>query len=125
MGMYTEIYINVNLKENIPVEDEVIKVLLAMKNFDTDSIEQLNKPSRWGSLFSSEGYSTPNTSCACFDFDMYSNQWSLLGKGDIKNYGGEIQQFFDWIKPYVDGLEGDFIGYMRYEDDLEPNLIYL
>jgi hypothetical protein len=62
---------------------------------------------------------------AFLEFDEITQRWSLLGKGDIKNYEGEIEKFFEWIIPYVDGYPGDFIGYSRYEEDLKPTLIYL
>ena len=122
MGMYTEIYVNVDLKEETPLD--VINVLKAMcGEFDNSSL--LGKPDRWACLFYSGSYYTPNTSCAKLTFDKISNQWSLLGKGDIKNYDEEIEKFFEWIMPFIDGFEGDFIGYSRYEESQSPKLVFL
>ena len=126
MGMYTEIYINVDLKKDTP--DDVIKVLEAMCRMlpDQECSEVLvDYPSRWSCLFSNMSYYTPSTNCRFLEFDGITQKWSLLGKGDIKNYSGEIKKFFEWIIPYVDGYPGDFIGYSRYEEDLKPTLIYL
>jgi len=126
MGMYTEIYINVDLKEETP--DDIIKVLKAMCGMlpDQECSEVLvDYPDRWVCLFSDMSYYTPCTSCRFLNFDKISNKWSLLGKGDIKNYEGEIEKFFEWIMPYVDGYPGDFIGYSRYEEDQKPTLMFL
>ena len=126
MGMYTEIYVNVDLKKETP--DDIIKVLKAMCGMlpDQECSEVLvDYPDRWVCLFSNMSYYTPCTSCRFLNFDKISNEWSLLGKGDIKNYEGEIEKFFEWIMPYVDGYPGDFIGYSRYEEDQKPTLIFL
>lgn len=119
MGMYTEIYVNVDLIETVPAN--VIAVLKAMcRDGNEDDLKPF--PARWAYLFNSGSYYTPNTSCANLTFDDISKQWSLLGKGDIKNYENEIEQFFAWIAPYVDAEPGAFIGYSRYEQALVPTL---
>jgi hypothetical protein len=126
MGMYTEIYVNVNLKKETP--DDVIKVLKAMCRMlpDQECSEVLiDYPDRWSCLFSNMSYYTPSTNCSFLEFDGITQRWSLLGKGDIKNYEGEIEKFFEWIIPYVDGYSEDFIGYSRYEECLKPTLIFL
>jgi hypothetical protein len=126
MGMYTEIYINVDLKEE--TSDDVIQVLKAMCRMlpDQECDEVLvDYPQRWRCLFSNMSYYTPSTSCRFLQFDKITNRWSLLGKGDIKNYSGEIEKFFEWIMPHIDGCPGDFIGYSRYEEDLQPTLLFL
>jgi hypothetical protein len=124
MGMYTEIYINVDLKEDTP--NNVIEVLKAMCHMEERDEKVLETyPHRWDCLFSSMSYYTPNTHCRSLTYDSIALRWSLLGKGDIKNYEQEIEKFFEWIIPYVDGYPGDFIGYSRYEEDQKPTLIFL
>jgi len=126
MGMYTEIYINVDLKKDTP--DDVIRVLKAMCDMllDQECDDVLaDYPYRWTSLFSNMSYYTPSTNCKFLEFDDISKKWSLLGKGDIKNYNMEIEEFFEWIMPWIDGYPGDFIGYSRYEEDQKPTLMFL
>lgn len=124
MGMYTEIYVNVDLKRDTP--DEVIEVLKAMCNVEGNDPKVLEPyPERWDSLFYSGSYYTPNTYCHLLTYDKIIQRWSLLGKGDIKNHGRDIQKFFEWIIPYVHGFPGDFIGYLRYEESIKPTLIFL
>ena len=121
--MYTEIYINVDLKKDTP--DDVIKVLKAMCYMlpDQECSDVLaDYPDRWSCLFSNMSYYTPYTNCKFLEFDNISNQWSLLGKGDIKNYNNDIEKFFEWIMPWIDGSVGDFIGYQRYEESQLPTL---
>jgi hypothetical protein len=119
MGMYTEIYVNVDLKKDTP--KDVINVLQAICDKDGESEYLEGKPFRWSLLFNNGSYYTPNTECGKLTYDSISEEYSLLGKGDIKNYANEIQEFFDFIKPYC---TNHFIGYMRYEEDDEPILIY-
>jgi hypothetical protein len=124
MGMYTEIYVNVDLKKDTP--DEIIEVLKVMCDMvDSDSKVLEPYPDRWGSMFYSGSCYTPDTHCRSLTYEGITQRWSLLGKGDIKNYGQEIQKFFEWIMPYVDGYPGEFIGYSRYEEDQKPTLVFL
>ena len=120
MGMYTEIYVNVDLKKETP--KEVLDVLQAIvdKNGQAECLK--DKPDRWSLLFNSGSYYTPNTECGALTFDETSGIWSLIGKGDIKNYEGEIEAFFDYIMPWIDD-EG-FIGYSRYEESWSPKLYF-
>jgi len=129
MGMYTEIYINIDFKKN--VSDDVIKTLEVICNRDLNKWQaeyQTKHPDRWIMLFNNGSYYTPSTYCGQISYDKISQRYSLIGKGDIKNYNNEIEQFFEWILPYVDfapGYEKLFIGYMRYEEDVEPTLVYI
>jgi hypothetical protein len=120
--MYTEIYVNVDLKTETP--PEIIEVLKAICG-DGDESALEGKPGRWCMLFNSGSYYTPNTSCKNLTYDKIGNRWSLLGKGDIKNYEREIEQFFEWLSPWIDAEEGDFIGYTRYEEISTPTLVLL
>lgn len=124
MGMYTEIYVNVDLKKDTP--DEIIEVLKAMCDMPECNKDVLKKfPERWAYMFYSGSYYTPDTFCHKLTYDGINQIWSLLGKGDIKNYAGEIDEFFEWIMPYVEDRPGMFIGYKRHEEDLKPTLFFL
>ena len=118
MGMYTEIYVNVDLKPETP--EEILSVLRAMC-----TKEQPIKPHKWQYMFNNGSCYVPQTYCANLTYHPESNIWSLLGKGDIKNYDQEIEQFFAWLMPWIKGDNGDFIGYVRYEENQLPDLIVL
>jgi hypothetical protein len=119
MGMYTELYVNVGLKEDTP--EAIITTLQTICNGYTPE----GFPSRTGSLFQDCSYYTPRTCVSHLTYDEISKQWSLLGKGDLKNYEDEIEHFFNWITPWVEGWPGDFIGYHRYEEAQKPTLVFL
>ena len=122
MGMYTEIYVSVDLKEDTP--EFIIDILKAICYKGDERILECY-PSRWKYLFNSGSYYTANTRVAEITFDTISGQYSLIGKGDIKNYGDEIEQFFSFIESHVDtcGVR-TFMGYSLFEESVEPILFY-
>lgn len=121
MGYYTEIFINVDLK----LRDAPPDVLDTLKAMCNQGGSLGGKPTQWADMLCSSSCQHPRTWVASLTQDPGLGLWSLLGKGDLKNYNGEIQAFFDWIKPYVHGCKGDFIGYYKSEDYQSPTLVYL
>ncbi len=119
MGMYTEIFVNVDLIKSTP--KSVIDVLKAMCDKDHEAECLNDKPSRWSILFNNGSYYTPHTECGKLTYDDISKHYSLIAKGDIKNYENEIEEFFRFIAPYS---EADFMGYMQYEESDSPTLVY-
>ncbi len=129
MGMYTELCLNVALKGNTPIE--VIGVLKHMLFKRVDNIEEyipdhpFFKTDRWDWMLQcSSHYFIPIATFELSDTNHISEQRYLTGRCDLKNYSGEIEQFIDFIMPYIDAYEGEFLGYSRYEEDTEPTLIY-
>lgn len=123
MGMYTEIFVNVDLRTDTP--PDIIATLKAMCAKDADSPLLKDKPSRWSYLFSDGSCYTPKTECRKLTYSDTGKHWSLIAKGDIKNYEDEIETFFEWLMPHIDGEAGEFIGYSRHEENLTPELFYL
>lgn len=124
MGMYTEIFINVSLRKDTP--DKVVRDLRGL--FDADYPAEVKSPFfRRGRMTcigrTSSYYFQPRATSNMF-FDDIAGQWYVLSRSDLKNYGSEIEQFFDWIDEYVDASPGEFIGYHRYEDDDTPVLVF-
>ena len=95
MGMYTEIYINVDLKEDTP--EDVIHTIRAVCNRDKNS-RYLEGKDDWWLLFNNGSYYTPSTHCGNLTYDDIGRCYSLLGKGDLKD-SDAIHEFFAWIKP--------------------------
>lgn len=115
--MYTEIYARGNLKRSTP--EEVVTILKAMamevETPETLPDHPLFKCERWDVLGCGASAYFPATTSKVYR-DDYSKNWAFLFHANLKNYGGEIGHFFDWIDQYVEGSEGDFIGYELYED---------
>lgn len=125
MGMYTEIYVNVDFKKDTP--KDVIETIKDVCDGSYDELSHKGCPDRWCMLFGNGSYYTPNTSVSDLTYDSIGENFSLLGKGDIKNYYNEIEAFFEFISPWVDSYESIpyFIGYLRYEEEDFPTLVYV
>jgi hypothetical protein len=117
MGMYTEIYARGTLKRN--TSQEVVDLLKAMTmdgpTPETLPDHELFKTERWEVLGCGASAYFPCTTSK-LEVSDYSHQWSFMFHANLKNYGREIEKFFDWIDEYVEGSEGEFLGYELYEE---------
>jgi hypothetical protein len=57
------------------------------------------------------------------EYNDIDGQYHLNVRSNLKNYDSEIENFLDFISPYIETDE--FIGYMRYEESEKPTLIYI
>jgi hypothetical protein len=128
MGMYTELNCAFELKKDTP--DSVMAVLLYMldqRNPEPEAFPShpLFTTSRWRMLLTCSSYSfAACESRTALWLDEADDQYHVMIRSNLKNYDGEIEKFIDWITPYIDGLEGDFLGYSRYEETEIPTLLY-
>lgn len=53
--------------------------------------------------------------------------WQLSTRSSINNYGGEIEIFLRWIKPYIESGSGcrNMYAIVTYEEAAEPTIYYL
>ena len=127
--MYTQIHFASDLKKETP--KEVIDILKAMDNGTAFELYEKQLPNHdffkcghWAYLFT--------MGSAYFDYDTthhfgkqeWSDTYNLSVTSNLKNYSDEIDLFIDWITPYLDKQDGDFLGYSRYEETEIPTLIY-
>ena len=131
MGKYTEL----NIELAVKVTDNVLHVLEFMtgqsedKNFEIPT-HPLFKSPRWEYMLCCESVYFSHTAHSsiddpCFgedDADDSHKNRVLNVRCDLKNYEDEIENFLDWIRHYT--RTRGFIGYMRYEEDADPTLIY-
>lgn len=130
MGMYTELHFNSAIIEDTP--ENVLSVLRYMLStseeeaakivFETPD-HQLFRDGRWRRMLICDSY--------YFDADTHSTLrlddiggYYLCIRCNLKNYAGEIEDFCDWIAPYLDKSDGEFIGFSRYESDEWPTLLF-
>ena len=126
MGMYTELHFNAELKKDTP--EEVIETLRKMVNgaaIENPPDHELFQTSRWSFMLCCDSYYFSSDTHSTLRFDEISKSWFLCIRSNLKNYGGEIEKFIDWIHPYLDELEGEHLGHMRYEEDMLPSLILM
>jgi hypothetical protein len=129
MGMYTEIYARGTLKRGTP--QEVVGLLKIMAGDETPSDLALPKHElfrcrRWDVLGCGASAYFPATQSVVYE-DYYSKNWAFMFHANLKNYDDEIAKFFDWIDQYVEGSEGDFLGYSLYEEtepEQAPNCFF-
>lgn len=130
MGMYTEFVCALKIKNNTP--KEVINILDFMSNGNEKiKAEELILPnhdlfecSRWVYMFRSDSYYFNGVTNTIFKRDETFGYYYLTIRTNLKNYDGEIEKFLDWIKPYIECYGNEFLGYSRYEEFEEPDLIY-
>lgn len=128
MGMYTEIYVKIALKEDAP--GEVVDALKYMIGILEDvpatlPDHELFSTARWDFMLRCSSYYHVPKTVKDMWYDDIANQWFIVSRSDFKNYNGEAEKFFDWISPYVYAYTKTFIGYTLYEEDVEPTLHYV
>jgi len=126
MGMYTEFHFNVELKQNAP--RSVIEVLEYMLGTREKRPELPDHPlfatSRWRIMLQMDSYYFDADTYSTLRFDEISNAYYLCVRCNLKNYDNEIELFINWINPYIDAFEDDFLGFSRYEETESPKLIF-
>lgn len=120
MGQYTELWFRAELRSDTP--DEVVNVLKYLVGaegvVDLPDHPFFSKP-RWDRLGSHGSVYFPNVGDSEYIEGDPNRSWEPLRvalHGNLKDYGGEIDMFFDWIDPYVDAAEGAFVGYALGEE---------
>lgn len=125
MGMYTELVLKCQIKGDAPKEVmDVIQYMFAGEDKPAKLPEHefFTLPHWYHIGNCSSFYHHPSVVNSCPKFDYCKEQY-IFSRSDIKNYSGEIQAFLDWVKPYIDAMEGQCIGWTWYEEELQPTLI--
>jgi hypothetical protein len=128
MGMYTEFVLVAKVRGDAPAEViEMLKVMCTGGANEVD-LSNLNHPffslgrAPW-MLQCSSYYHTP-ASVSQFEHNDIGKFWTLIVRCDLKNYEDEIDQFVDWVTPYLDVYENDHLGWKKYEEDTVPTLLF-
>lgn len=123
--MYTELCIAVDLKSDTPIE--VIDVLRYMCEGGENAPALPNHDffmcDRWRWVFTCDSYYFRGNSHRDLQYDDILLAYQLTSRANLKNYSYEIEKFIDWLTPYIDAEDGDFLGHKRYEEDALPTLL--
>ena len=128
MGMYTEFHFNAELKEDTP--EDVLGLLRYMTGETRDRPDktpdhELFETGRWFLMLCCDSaYFDMSTASGLHRSGTFSF-WYLSIRTNFKNYDNEIDKFLDWIHPYLNKDDAEFLGFYRYEDDENPTLIYM
>jgi hypothetical protein len=91
-------------------------------------VEQPNHPlfdtDRWRwMLLCDSYYFSADTISTLRKENLGRDYYYLCIRCNLKNYDNEIKKFVDWIDPYINKQSGDFLGFSRYEESEDPNII--
>ncbi len=126
MGMYTEFHFNSELREDVP-EDVlvVLRFMLGRSGYPKElPSHELFSSSRWSHMLRSDSPYFDADACSTLRFDHLTNSYYLCVRCSLKDYDNEISSFVDWITPYLEKSDGDFLGFSRYAQVQEPAVFY-
>jgi hypothetical protein len=131
MGMYTEFHFNVRLKQNIP--DKILNILRYMVSNEPNKYDFKPKEipdhllfknsERWHWMLWVDSYYFAADTISTLRVDDTAKQYFLCVRCNLKNYDNEIENFIDWINPYIDAKSNAFLGFSRYEESEDPEII--
>lgn len=123
MGMYTELFVEGTLKAGAPADVvEVVDFLFGGGDRSVGAPCQLPDHAffqldRWMMLGVSNSFYHVPMSLSGVN-TAHTGQMSFVSRSDLKNYGGEIAKFIDWVTPYCERLR----GWYWYEEEDEPTV---
>lgn len=115
--MYTELVAGMRLKKST---DGTLRYFLGDTDYLPEKLRDRFKSFRFNGMFRSGSCyfdRIPDSKIRETDDCIYLN----VGF-NIKNYNNEIETFLEWVCPYI--IYDGFLGYMRYEENENPTLIY-
>lgn len=127
MGMYTELIFGAKLKKETP--EQVINALM----FIIGDVKEKPKDFPFSDgriewmLCGSSYYFGISESVNKMWFDDITKSYHISSRCNIKNYENEIEDFLEWIKPWIDSGSGtrEMYAIVIYEEDEEPQIYYL
>ncbi|HMP91126.1 MAG TPA: hypothetical protein PJ991_13060 [Kiritimatiellia bacterium] len=121
MGMYTELVLKCEVRDNI--EDNVRAVLEFLFN---DGPEPKETPDH--EFFSCDRWQMIGRCSSYYHVPFALSKYSeghIFSRSDLKNYDNEIEKFISWIRPYLDlGRGSSVIGWSWCEEDESPTFIH-
>lgn len=123
MGMYTELFLQLKLKDDLPTE--IVQTLRYM--LDNDCGAPKEPPfdaSRWNwMLRCSSHYHYPYAHSFLDEPTYNGDSYHFFVRCDFKNYSGELEGFLEWIAPYVETQDLHYQGHWMYEGMEHPKRI--
>lgn len=121
MGTYTEVLLRTKLKYNLESDIEsVFNFLFNNGDKPTAIPNHAFFECRNWQRFGRCSYSN-------FQTFSYINDGYLCSRFDVKVVAKDIDKFLDWIEPYIDKNEQDYvcIGWYWYEKEQQPELVFV
>lgn len=124
MGMYTELVLGIEIEDNDKII-QTLRYMLGETEYQPVDDHELFKTDRWDYMLKCDSYYFDGqTDSKLYMDDLYEDnpKFYLNVRCNLKNYGNGINKFLDWLNPYIKTF--GFLGYLRYEEDENPTLIY-
>lgn len=121
MGMYTELVLGLELDNN-EATIQKLKYMLDITTYDVPIDDPFFKTPRWEYMLYCDSYYFAGQTDSKLIYDNMVNTHYLNVRCNLKNYNNEIELFLQWLAPHI--VTNGFLGYMRYEEDDNPTLIY-
>ena len=122
--MYTELIFGAALEKDTPknIIDNFIW-FIEHKNEPMEIIEEIENMLYRGT----SSYFAIHNPVNKILFDTFYGRYAVSIRMNIKNYGGEIETFLDYIKPYIHQGSGnrDMYAIVMYEEEDTPTIYYL
>jgi len=128
MGMYTELYLSLSIRGDIPADArEALYFLFGDGDQPTtwpDHEAFTKERVTCGLLGRGNSFYFVPRSVKLFDHETINDTYVLISRSDIKNYEEEIEAFLDWLGQYVHTPCDEHVGHIRYEEDHRPTLLF-
>lgn len=128
MGMYTELIFGASLKKKDTPESVIKALRYMLDDLEEKPVDFPLSEGRCEFLFTGSSYYFGVSSPVSKMWqDKFGENWIISTRSNIKNYGGEIEEFLQWIKPYIESGSGsrDMYAVVIYEENNEPTCYYL
>lgn len=121
MGMYTELVLGLELDHD-GATIQKLKYMLDNTTYDVQIDDPFFKAPRWEYMLCCDSYYFDGQTDSKLIYDNVVDTHYLNVRCNLKNYDNEIELFLKWLAPHI--VTNGFLGYMRYEEDENPTLIY-
>lgn len=124
MGMYTELVLGIEIEDNDKII-QTLRYMLGETEYQPVDDHELFRTDRWDYMLKCDSYYFDGqTDSKLYMDDLYEDnpKFYLNVRCNLKNYDNEINKFLDWLNPYIKTF--GFLGYLRYEENEDPTLIY-
>jgi len=136
MGMYTALSLGVELRKDVP--PQVIELLrymvgdsknppwLSLVNHDAaNERHPFFSCPRWGFMLRCDSYYFDWDTRFTLRHDAIANAYFLSGVCNLENYDQEIENFLDWLNPFIAESVDGYIGWTMYEEVEFPTILML
>ena len=123
MGMYTEFLLKCNLKKNLP-EDVVAVIKYLFAKGEMPEVLPDHRFFKYDNWYAVGRGTSRHTPVRCLEYTYRKQITGIFSRSEIKDYYSQIQEFLDWLSPYMNHTEGECIGWTWYCECNSPKLIH-